>query len=248
MDLNKMVQGLMSSGIGGGLAGGLASGLLVNAVGKKKVGKVAGSALKLGGAAVVGGLAWKAYENYRAKTATGEPAAAGTRATPANTGRAPGDALQAEWQQLGPTTFMPADPKLLERRDLLILRAMITAAHADGHVDREERSRIFQRIEMLDLGAEEKSTLFDEILVPRSLKDIAAEANEPALAAEIYMASLLMVDPAEINSRIFLSDLADQLRLPGELVLAMHEEARQTVTPGGQPLLTAGNQGISPLA
>lgn len=241
MDLNKMVQGLMSSGIGGGLAGGLASGLLVNAVGKKKVGKAAGAALKLGGAAVVGGLAWKAYENYRDRAANGQPAVA-------HSGQPADQALHAQWQRLGADTFMPGDPQQLQRRDLTLLRAMITAAHADGHIDREERTQIFRRIETLELSAEEKSMMFDEILLPRSLEQLTAEASEPALAAEVYMAALLMLEPSELSARVFLGDLAEQLQIPGELVRAMHEQVRHGAAPGGQANRNTTSPQISPLA
>lgn len=232
MNLNKMIQGLMTSGIGGGLAGGLASGLLVNAVGNKKVGKVAGSAAKLGGAAVVGALAWKAYENYRDKGK-------------ADTGQS---RIGQDWSQLDAQTFMPAEHQQVEKRDLLLLRAMITAAHADGHINRQERSRIFQRIEALELDADEKSLLFDEILMPRPMQQLVADIHEPAMAAEAYLASLLVLDTGNAASRSYLADLAEQLMLPAELVRSLHEQARQSQAPVALPAQAYPPNPISPLA
>ena len=47
------------------LAGGLAGGALANALSGKKARKIAGSALQMGGLALIGGLAYKAWQNYQ---------------------------------------------------------------------------------------------------------------------------------------------------------------------------------------
>ena len=52
-DAKKMLDQLVGSGVAGGLAGGLAGGALANALSGKKAKKIAGSALKVGGLAVV---------------------------------------------------------------------------------------------------------------------------------------------------------------------------------------------------
>ena len=71
MDLNKMVKGLVGSGVVSGLAGGVAGGALSGAFLSKKGRKHAGTLLKVGGLAAVGGLAWKAYRGYQvSKTLT----------------------------------------------------------------------------------------------------------------------------------------------------------------------------------
>lgn len=249
MDLNKMVQGLMSSGVGGGIAGGLASGLLVNALGKKKTRKMAGSALKLGGAAVVGGLAWKAYQNYRENQSAGNELAANTAGTnPSNRALQGSQSPADPWQHLQAATFMPTEPGMLAHRDLVMLRCMIAAAHADGHIDRVERQQIFQRIETLDLQADEKSRLFDEILDPHSVSELAAGISEPALAAEAYMAALVMSDTSVLSCRAFLADLSEQLQLPAELVKAMHQEARQLDSTSPATARKDSEAMISPLA
>jgi uncharacterized membrane protein YebE (DUF533 family) len=70
-DAKRLLDQLVSSGVAGGLAGGLAGGALANAVSGKKVRKVAGSALRLGGLALVGGLAHSAWQNYQKGAASG---------------------------------------------------------------------------------------------------------------------------------------------------------------------------------
>ena len=59
MDLNKIVSSLAGSGVLGGFAGGALGGALMS---NKKARKTAGTLLKVGGIAALGGVAWKAYQ------------------------------------------------------------------------------------------------------------------------------------------------------------------------------------------
>ncbi len=213
MDLNRALEGLMRSGIGGSLAAGLAGGLAAKALSGKKTRKLAGSALKIGGAVAVGGLAWKAYQRYRAADG----------ATAANPAQA------SSWAALTERGFQPAEPAARRHRDLLIIRAMIAAAHADGHLDDRERSRIFDRIDTLDLDAAEKGLLFDELRRPLGVGELAAAAGTPELAAEVYAAALLAVDETQAISRAYLAELAEALTLPTALVVELHRGASQSI-------------------
>ena len=68
IDAKRLLDELVGSGVAGGLAGGLAGGTLAGLLsGKrgKKARKLAGSAMKLGGVALVGGLAYKAWQSYQ---------------------------------------------------------------------------------------------------------------------------------------------------------------------------------------
>lgn len=212
MDLNRALEGLMSSGIGGSLAAGLAGGLAANAISSKKTRKLAGSALKIGGAVAVGGLAWKAYQRYRSSTAGSESNSRQDR----------------PWEALTEGGFQPAEPEACRQRDLLVLRAMISAAHADGHLDENERQRIFDRIDSLGLGAAEKGLLFDELRRPLGIPELAAAADAPELAAEVYAAALLAIDESRPISRGYLAELAEALALPTALVVELHRGAGPT--------------------
>jgi uncharacterized membrane protein YebE (DUF533 family) len=46
---------------------------------------------------------------------------------------------------------------------------------------------------------------------------VAAAAQTPAMGAEIYLASLLVVDETTTMERAYLDELARQLKLPAEL-------------------------------
>src|SRR5262245_64059753 len=119
----------------GGIAGGLA-GLLVGR-------GFGGDLLKYGGMAVIGGLAYKAYRDYQASQQGGAPPAGYGDAgaftpAPADSPFAPANAPQGQMQ-------------LAE----VLIVAMIAAAKSDGHIDAEERGRIYQRLEEGGLQPEE---------------------------------------------------------------------------------------------
>jgi uncharacterized membrane protein YebE (DUF533 family) len=65
IDAKRLLDQLVGSGVAGGLAGGIAGGALANVLSGKKGRKLAGSALKVGGLALVGGLAYKAWQNHQ---------------------------------------------------------------------------------------------------------------------------------------------------------------------------------------
>ncbi len=216
MNLNRIFDGLVSSGVAGGLAGGAASALLVQGLSSKQGRRRVGKAAKLGGAAIIGGLAWKAYEQYR-----GRRSSQGT-ASPAETYPAGQDTVS--WKDITRDQFLPEAGPTAARRDWLVLRAMITAAHADGHIDTDERIRIYQRIESLELSHEEKGLLMEEISTPLDLEQLVQQVPNRALAAEVYVAALLMADSPAPAHRLFLHDLAERLALPADFVASMHAE------------------------
>jgi uncharacterized membrane protein YebE (DUF533 family) len=216
MNLNRIFNGLMSSGVAGGMAGGAASALLVQGLTSKKGRKMAGSAVKLGGAAVIGGLAWNAYQNYRSQN----PAQGDSRSS----GLAENARGGERWDGIPEDQFLPRDSAPAARRDLLVLRAMITAAHADGHIDGGERLHIFDRIEKLDLSHAEKGLLLEEVSSPLDVQQLVQQVPSRALAAEVYAAALLVADTPSPAHRLFLQDLAEQLALPAAFVKSLHDE------------------------
>lgn len=237
MNLNRIFDGLVSSGVAGGLAGGAASGLLVQGLGSKKGRKMMGKAAKLGGAAVIGGLAWKAYEQYRGKRGAQVSA----------NGPVPAGSEAAAWQGITRDQFLPESGATAARRDLLVLRAMITAAYADGHIDTDERVKIYQRIESLDLSHAEKGLLMDEISEPLILEQLVQQVPNRAMAAEVYLAASLMANSPAPAHRLFLHDLAEQLALPAEFVAAMRKEVAPAQASHWEALPSSSPQ-VSPQA
>lgn len=208
--LTEALGGLATGGFGkGALVGGLAGVLL----GGKKPRKLAGSALKYGGLAVVGALAYKAWQDWQAGQAPGATAQA-----------APGqDALPPP--PVG-TAFQPAPGEGEQRVGLALVRAMIAAAKADGHIDAEEQKRIFGQVEVLDLDGEAKAFVLDELSKPLDIDSVAAAARTPEEAAEIYAASLMAIDPDDPAERGYLAMLAGRLKLDPALVDHLHANVK----------------------
>ncbi len=210
--IGDMLGGLAGGGFGkGAMVGGLA-GLLLG--GGKKPRKLAGSALTYGGLAVAGALAYKAWQDWQAGQAPGASAAQ----------TAPGqDPLPPPPAD---TPFSPATAESEQRMGLALVRAMIAAAKADGHIDAEEQKRIFGQIEQADLDGEAKAFVLDELARPLDIDAVAAAATSPEEAAEIYAASLMAIDPDDPAERGYLAMLAGRLKLDPALVEHLHANVK----------------------
>jgi uncharacterized membrane protein YebE (DUF533 family) len=216
IDAKRLLDELVGSGVAGGLAGGLAGGSLTGLLSGKKgktARKLAGSAVKLGGVALVGGLAYKAWQSYQ----QGRPPEAPTAIEPPPSGSA----------------FLPAvgDVQGDMSLGLLLARAMIAAAKADGQIDVQESQAILNQINGLALPAEDKAFLFEEYARPLDIAGLAAAVPTPEQAAEVYTASMLMVDPPSPPERIYLQALAGALGL--EAALAQQIEATVSASRAG---------------
>ncbi len=86
-----------------------------------------------------------------------------------------------------PPSASAADP-------VLLIRAMIAAAHADGIMDATERERISSQLQRSTLDDDERAFLEREFASPRTRREIAADVASPQAAAEVYAVSLLAVD------------------------------------------------------
>lgn len=204
---------------GGALAGGLAAILLGTKTGRK----LGGEALKLGGMAAVGALAYKAYRDWQAGK---QPAPAGSQ-QPSQ--QAPVPMLPAP----SGTPFNPSTPNEQQALARHLLRAMIAAAKADGHVDAQEQARIFAEMDKLPLAADDKAFVMDELRAKLDIDAVASAASTPEEAAEIYAASLLAIDVDNAAERGYLSMLAARLKLDDALVAHLQQSvAAATGRPG----------------
>lgn len=185
-------------------AGALAAILLGTGAGRK----VTGSALKLGGLAAVAGLAYKAYQNYSKGAEPGAGESAGQTAGEPVLLPAPAD-----------TPFDPARaPQGEAEFALVIARAMIAAARADGHIDEAERASIADKLRLSGIGDEAEAFLMAELEKPVDLDGLVAAAQTDAQKAELYTASRIAIEPNTRAERGYLDLLAGRLRLPDALV------------------------------
>ncbi len=237
------VAGSGLAGVAGGVAaGGLIGLLLGNKKARKTVGKVAGGAVGYGGAAALGALAYRAYNNWqsgKAAPAPGAPApgapvqqAPGPQASDPQTSmpqtRLPQTAPQQTIEALpADSAFRPEAAPASDGKpfELALVMAMIAAANADGHITPDEQRMIFDKVGNLPLDAEDKGFVFDALAKPPSLQDIAKLAQGPEQAAELYLVSRLVTDPDDPIEKTYLDALAHRLNLPGDLVGHLDSQA-----------------------
>ncbi len=233
MSASDLLQRLLSSGLStlggdarapqatdafgrGMAAGGVAGGALGLLLGSRGGRKSANKALKVGGMATLGLLAYKAYTQYQKQQA----GASATAAQPASSVPMQPVAPAATTQPTGVPLVQRLPAPAAEDHSRAMLRAMIAAAKSDGHLDEQERARVEaelnRQIEAGGGDAPLRQWLDAELRRPVEPAEVAAGVSSPEAAAEVYLASVLMVDQASFMERAYLDALARELRLaPG---------------------------------
>lgn len=185
----------------GGALGGLGGLVLGTRTGRS----LAGSAVKLGALALIGGLAYKAYQNY----AEGKPLVAG--ATP----------TEAAPQGSG---FEPA--AVTQEDAALYIRTMIAAAAADGRLDAGEQSKILGGLQQAGAGSEAEAFLAETFNNPPTVAQIADAVSSPEQAVQVYTAARIAIDPDTAGEQQFLAGLAQALGIDAKLAQHIDATAR----------------------
>ena len=95
-----------------------------------------------------------------------------------------------------------------------MLKAMIAAVKADGHVDATEMDNIRQQMEGLALDGDVNDMILAELVKPLDAAGIAALAgNDVAVATEIYLVSAAVIDAANEAEQAYLAELRAALKL-----------------------------------
>jgi uncharacterized membrane protein YebE (DUF533 family) len=167
---------------------------------------IAAGAARLGGLALIGLLAYKAYQNYQAGKPLLSMGQGGASAAPS----------------------VPAGLDLAAATDddaLLFARAMVAAATADGPLDANERARILEALSQAGVDPQGTRWLEDELSSPASVEDIADRVQTPEKAAQVYAAARLAIDPDTRQEREFLRQLAESLDLDPDLARQIDDAA-----------------------
>lgn len=176
----------------GAVGGGLVS-LLMGSKKSKKIGKKLGkNALKVGGVAVLGALAYKVYNDYQSKQVS-----------------------------TGTTENFDAQD---DYHSELILKAMIAAAKADGHVDQQEMAHIESTLEQSGADNTLQQLVHVELNKPLDPAEVAKLARSPQQASEVYLASLIVIDEQNFMEKAYLQELAKQLRLDSEVTYQLEQQ------------------------
>jgi uncharacterized membrane protein YebE (DUF533 family) len=157
--------------------------------GMGRMGKFAGGA----GVAILAGLALNAYERYRqGQSGTAPPQGSTPQRTPQpEAGGAHVDDDEA----------------------ILLIRAMVAAANADGQIDPEEERNILDRLDRAGATAEQRTFVQRELRSPTALETLLREVRDPDMAQRFYTASALAIKADTPAERSYLRYLGDRLGL-----------------------------------
>ncbi|MBL8463685.1 MAG: tellurite resistance TerB family protein [Thauera sp.] len=240
--LGDLLGGRSTGGAGGGLGGGLGE-LLGGVLGGRRGGPAAGGMGGLGeilGGALGGGRATGGGGGLGDLLGglLGGGAAGSTGARSGGTGMAIlatiamaalknwTDARRAQ-AAMTPDAAGFAAPELesmtAPATEALVVRAMISAAKADGEVGEDEIQRIVGRVGADGLSEDEKQFLIAELRRPLDLAALVAEVPNEMVAAEVYAASLLAIELDTPAEAAYLRQLAQALRLDGATLSRLHE-------------------------
>jgi len=189
-------------------AGMAAGGLGALVLGTRSGRSLAMTAAKLGGLAVIGGLAYKAYSNYQ-QGAAAEPEA------------------NAHQKLIPPPAGSGFEPATVSQ-DLAttMLKAMVAAASSDGRVDPSENEKLVAGFGGSAMTDEARAFLAAEIASPASVEDIARHVTSQEQAVQVFTAARITVDPDDVTEHTFLSALARALGLDDGLVAHIDAAAR----------------------
>lgn len=178
--------------------GAAVGGVLGLLLGTRRGRSMGGKALKYGSVAAIGALAWKAYQDHQAQQRAAAPAAAAG----APAGR--------------PAAFEALPAPQAEDHSRAMLKAMIAAAKSDGHLDDRERELVQAELRRMEADDATQRWFDAELRRPVDPAEVAALAQSPEQAAELYLTTLIVVDETTTMERAYLDELARQLKLdPG---------------------------------
>ena len=192
---NNSISDFLSGKGGAALAGG-ALGLLL---GNKKARKVGGTVAMYGGLAALGAIAYKAYGNWQRN--------------------------QTDIPVHEPQTIDRLSGPQADKHSKAILRALIGAAKADGHIDDREQEMIGKEIAKLSDDVQLRQWFDQELRKPLDPAEVASSALSSEMAAEMYLASVVIVDKENYMERAYLQELARQLELDTALINELERQA-----------------------
>jgi len=202
--LGGLLGGGGATGGGGGL-GGLLGGLLGGGGGSSASGYTQGRSsggTNYAALASLGMMAFQAYQSWQRSQAA-----------------APQQAVRTVDQLSGPEA---------EDHSHAILRALIAAAKADGRIDKQEEQLIYAEIKRHTSDPQLQQWLDEEVSKPLDAAEVAQSAQDPAMAAEMYLASVMLVDDQQDAERAYLDELAGALQIDPDLQVHLEQQAKGT--------------------
>ncbi len=130
-------------------------------------------------------------------------------------GALPWDNLKKQVQEQNATipNYGQREPSPRDRT-VRMIRALIYAARADGHIDDKEKSALADQISQLNLGPKGKALVQGAMNEPLDPSVIADGVATPDEALQLYTLSLAAIDVDNNMERRYLDSLAGALGIP----------------------------------
>jgi len=187
----------------GATIGGLGGLILGTQAGRS----IAINAAKLGALALIGGLAYKAYQNY----SQGKPLIPG--------------ASDFSAEQAPPGSGF--EPEAVSNDDAtLYIRAMIAAAAADGRIDAAEQQKVMGSLKQAGLDGAAEEFLANELNNPATVDALARSVATKQQAVQLYTAARIAIEPDGHAEAEFLKALASRLGIEAQLAAHIDGAAR----------------------
>lgn len=105
----------------------------------------------------------------------------------------------------------------------LTVKAMISAAKADGRVDEQETQRLIGKLGEGGISDEEQRFVAQEMQKPIDLDELARAVPNQQVAAQIYTASLMTIKVDTDAEKRYMASLASKLGLDQKVVSFLHQ-------------------------
>ncbi len=204
----------MPGGVGGLLGAGALGALLGSMVSNKT--------LKNAALVGAGAVAWNFYQKWSQGRAAGQEAPASGQ----NWQQQPQPETRSGEHNFG---GQPAHPLALQQDAtvMLLLRAMVFAARADGHIDDAERDRITNVVEQMLPGQNSDQLIQSLLTEPLNPGVFTTQVTSTEQGEDLYRLSCLIVDIDHFMERSYLDGLAHALSIPATRKAQLEDEASQ---------------------
>jgi len=179
--------------------GAAVAGVLALLLGTKPGRSITGTAVKVGSIAALGTVAFKAYRNWKGGLITVEPNDSGS--------------------------VINLEDEAAQKRSIFLFSAMVAAANADGHINKEEQEELKEQLLSMDLSESALKELKSIIDTPPSVTDVIKQVESETAATEVYLATRIFIHKhSSTQEQEYLKELVDGLKLDGDLVVALDKE------------------------
>ncbi|HYD31128.1 MAG TPA: tellurite resistance TerB family protein [Azospirillaceae bacterium] len=204
--------GMGTSGMAGG---GMARGMPM-------AGSSGGGVGQAAGLAALGYLAYKTYQDYQRNNPSSSQPGQTTPSSGQPQARQGGESLGERLMgMMRPEQRAQPEAALGDEKALLLIRAMVAAAAADGQISPDERQRMLSRLDDAGAGPEDHRVLEQELAAPQSVDSLVRLVRDAETAEQVYVVSAMAIEPDTDAERSYLQYLAARLNLDPQRIQAL---------------------------